>query len=170
MLLPYFAYGSNLDHDRLEERLGAVDRSTARPARLLGHRLTFDKVSRTAGGAATFEPWPGAVVEGVLWDLGPGQFDVLDRIEGVPGHYRRTQLDVLVGPVRTTAWAYVAQPDRIRPGLRPTASYLGHLLRGGGWLSPAYLDRLQRVETDGVESDGVESDGVETDGVETDGW
>jgi gamma-glutamylcyclotransferase (GGCT)/AIG2-like uncharacterized protein YtfP len=149
VLLPYFAYGSNLDHDRLESRLGEVDRSSARRARLEGHRLTFDKLSRTAGGAATVEPRPGAVVEGVLWDLLPGQLDALDRIEGVPVHYRRRRVDVVVGSAATAAWAYVAHPDRVRSGLRPTAAYLGHLLRGEHWLSPAYLDRLRGVETDG---------------------
>lgn len=154
----YFAYGSNLDHARLVERVGPVDLARATSARLVGHRLEFSKRSRTAGGAATVHPDPGGVVEGVLWTLTQRQLRRLDEIEGVPDHYWRVRVGLEVsgpvgGPAEDTGgavagWTYVAHPDRVVAGLRPTAAYLGHLLRGDRWLSGAYLDRLRAVETD----------------------
>jgi hypothetical protein len=79
----YFAYGSNLDHAQMRHRCpGAV--RVAR-ATMSGYRLAFTGYSRTwQGPVATIIPEPGALVEGVLYRLAPGELRVLDRYEGHP--------------------------------------------------------------------------------------
>ena len=41
MKVKYFAYGSNMDKTRMEERVGSC--STPQPARLKGYKLVFNK-------------------------------------------------------------------------------------------------------------------------------
>ncbi len=109
----YFAYGSNLDPDRMGDRCpGAHDR---RPGRLRGHALHFNKLSleRDGTGYANVEP-AGAddVVEGALYTLTKTDLLRLDRVEGYPAHYTRRLLAVEEADgTRVAAWVYLATPD-----------------------------------------------------------
>ena len=75
-----FAYGSNLNRDRMADRC-----PTAEPlgtAVLLDHRLVFRH-------GADLEPHAGATAVGVVWRLGPDDMIALDHYEGFPGLYRK---------------------------------------------------------------------------------
>ena len=62
----YFAYGSNLDPERLRRRVG--DWSDCRRAELEGWRLRFsDRVQSEGGGGAVVEPSEGGVVHGAVF-------------------------------------------------------------------------------------------------------
>ena len=139
----YFAYGSNMNPARVAERgLAVVE---ARSARLPNFRLTFDKASREhvgVGHAAIL--WaPGEVVEGVLYELRtPAEILKMDPFERAPWNYGREVVEVSTDRGLSWSWTYFANAAVLRPGARPTAAYLAHLLAGREFLSAAYLNRL----------------------------
>jgi len=145
----YFAYGSNMDAERMKKRVGRL------PDRISGAlrnwRLEFNKASKDVPGAgfANIAPCLGEGVEGVLYLLSDEELQELDRHEGVPHHYKRHQVCVErqgTGKV-VTAVTYVANSGKVRSGLKPTRKYLNHLLAGADCLSEEYVRRLQAVET-----------------------
>lgn len=151
----YFAYGSNMDADRLfTKRLEpeGVARGERVAGRLDGWRLGFNKPSRLAErkgqGAGNILEEPGSAVFGTLNLLPPAGFDVLDVHEGVAGgHYERRTLPVVRLDTGATveAIAYVAL--LVGEGLRPTREYLGHLLAGRDLLPADYWERLAATPT-----------------------
>jgi len=42
---------------------------------------------------------------------------------------------------------YIAQPNMIEEGLKPTKEYLAHYLEGKDLLSPEYYGMLKNIET-----------------------
>ncbi|QUP56933.1 gamma-glutamylcyclotransferase (plasmid) [Ralstonia syzygii] len=148
----YFAYGSNMSRSRLTERLsrygeGLLER---RPGVLDGYRLAFNKVSSQHDwvGFANIVPMVGARVEGTLNAMHPRALDALDAIELVPHHYRRASVlvtDAATGAL-VPAFTYVANPDMVRPNLKPTRDYLAHLLAADDVLPVTYLDDVRAVE------------------------
>ena len=157
LLLPvgynwHFAYGSNMNLDRMRDRIG--EGGAAYATRQLGivwdHALCFDKPAQNKKGVgyATIHPDPGSRVEGVLIALRPEAFDDLDRHEGYPRHYRRKKVQVHPsGGEAVTAVAYVATRPVKTGGLKPTREYLTHLLAGRDVLSAEYLRRLENWPT-----------------------
>jgi len=143
----YFAYGSNMNPERMRER--GVAFSSREPGRLPGHRLAFNKRGSTlprGAGYANVVPDGSGAVEGALYRLDPADLAALDACEGWPEHYRREALEVeRADGSRVTAVVYVAQPRWTRAGLRPTREYLDHLLAGRDVLSPEYGQRLAAV-------------------------
>jgi cation transport regulator ChaC len=93
-LLPYFAYGSNLDADQMRAR--CPDAEPLGRAMLGGYRIAFAGSSqRWHGGAvATLLPARGSNVSGVLYKLSAESFATLDRFEGHPDVYVRVRVRV----------------------------------------------------------------------------
>ncbi|MEZ5560780.1 MAG: gamma-glutamylcyclotransferase family protein [Pseudomonadales bacterium] len=146
MILTYFAYGSNMNPDRVAERGLLVQR--AESARLPGYRLLFDKTSNQHPGVGHANvAWaPEAEVEGVLyWLAAPDEIVKMDRFERTPVNYSRevVQVHTAAGPV--PSWTYFANPAVRRAGLKPPRSYLRHLLAGAAYVSPGYLAMLEAV-------------------------
>jgi gamma-glutamylcyclotransferase len=148
----YFAYGSNMNEAHLSARLARFGETLLdrRPGILHGYRLTFNKVSSQHDhiGFANIEPADGSDVEGTLNAMHPHALDALDSIELVPHHYRRASVlvrDAATGRL-TPAFTYVANPEMVRPNLKPTRDYLAHLLAAADVLPGAYLDRVRAVE------------------------
>jgi len=143
----YFAYGSNMNRQRVGERGLAVVRAEA--ARLAGFRLVFDKHSpaHQSTGHANITYEPGEAVEGVLyWLAGPGEIVKMDRFERSPVNYSRDVIEVHTASGRVCSWTYFANPAVRRPGLLPPRSYLIHLLAGRPFLSDAYFLKLAAWE------------------------
>ena len=158
MVARYFAYGSNMNPERVRER-GIVFEHAA-GARLEGYTLVFDKTSRAHAGLghANVMPARGQVVEGVLyWLASADEIGKMDRFESTPVNYSREVVHVRVealdlpagheleAPESTplvTTWTYFANPAVRRPDLLPPRSYLNHLLAGRPFLSEAYYERL----------------------------
>jgi cation transport regulator ChaC len=138
----YFAYGSNMDPVQMEYR--GLEVLTAGPARLHGYRLafSFDASSRWLGGAADIVQEEGAVVEGVLYDLG-NDIEVMDPWEGAPDWYRRIAVTVETSDGTVPAWTYEVV-DKL-PYQAPSEGYIGKMIlaaRQHG-LSPGYVDSLR---------------------------
>ena len=149
----YFAYGSNMSALRLfEERLkpegvGAGERIAGR---LDGWRLAFNKRARmpNGAGAGNIVPASGEVVHGTLNLLPAKGFEVLDRCEGVAGgHYERRIVPVLRGDTGASVEAITYVALLTGEDLRPTRSYLAHLLAGQDLLPTDYFRRLSETLT-----------------------
>lgn len=117
----YFAYGSNMNPDRMQERCpSATPLATAwlPDWRLrIGHR-----------GVATIEPAESWITWGGLWNIATDEIPSLDAAEGVTaGYYQPREIDVhTVSGVRR---ARVCIEPFDRPGA-PRPGYLQHLTIG----------------------------------------
>jgi gamma-glutamylcyclotransferase (GGCT)/AIG2-like uncharacterized protein YtfP len=142
----YFAYGSNMNPQRVAARGLRFDRVCG--AALDDVRLAFDKQSPEYPGCGhanlSFER--RSRVEGVLYRLRDGEeIAQMDAFERTPINYSRDIVVVTVDGTRVAAWTYFANPSVTRAGLRPERAYLEHLLAGQPYLSPHYFERLNRV-------------------------
>jgi len=96
-MIRYFAYGSNLSPREMETvtrhaRFYAL-------ARLPDHALDFTRMSqRRGGGVADIVPRRGSDVWGVVYELPESALPDLDRKEGAPSAYRRTDVQVEMEP------------------------------------------------------------------------
>jgi gamma-glutamylcyclotransferase len=90
---------------------------------------------------------PGQQVEGILVELGEAELERLDSIELVPHHYVRRQVMVRDGGDQSpiSAHVYLAQPDWIKPQLRPLRAYIDNLLGGADLLSAGYVESLRAL-------------------------
>lgn len=80
--IKYFAYGSNLCINRLRDRVETTSAplTTGTPYTLLNYKLVFNAGIQSF---ANIEYRVGERVEGVLYDLTPGQLKELDRYEAL---------------------------------------------------------------------------------------
>lgn len=139
----YFAYGSNMNPERVRQRGLLFDRVEG--ARLRGYALGFGKQSRDHAGSghAHIERAPDDVVEGVLYLLaGPEEIRKMDPFERAPINYSRDVVIVETAVSRVPAWTYFANPAVMASNLRPRREYLAHLLEGRPYLSSGYFSRL----------------------------
>lgn len=125
----YFAYGSNLDINRLQSRIGKVvnlGRSFLR-----GWTLVFNAGANMQCYAnIIFTGNHLDVVEGVVYQLSARQIKILDGYEGAPGLYTRMierykgkdlQVYVSINP------QYTQQQVK---NILPSLEYLGYMMRG----------------------------------------
>ena len=142
--IEYFAYGSNMNPERMKQRIGWMP--PLRAAILKDYQLLFDKQSKD-GGKANIRPHAGSFVEGVLYLLEEKDLLELDLFEEVAdGHYSRDLIEVMTeseGLCRVVT--YIAQ--KTGPETPPTRAYLDHLLAGRDLLSPKYLKNLEKLKT-----------------------
>ena len=123
----YFAYASNMLRAQIKQRVGGAKEEKC--ARLDDYELNFDKVARAGTGAANITIVPGKVVWGVLYRLSEQQMKVLDRFEGVPAHYRRSEVNVIdTEGNKIAAQVYLAR--KVRKGLKPDRLYLQRIVQG----------------------------------------
>ena len=161
MVARYFAYGSNMNPQRVKDR--GIRYQLAMGAVLDGYALVFDKTSRNHAGLghANLVVAPAARVEGVLYWLDErDEIRKMDKFEHAPVNYSREIVRVRIHPNEiapgvgeglvsgddgsgtATTWTYFANPAVRRPGLLPPRSYLKHLLAGEAFLSADYYQRL----------------------------
>lgn len=148
MRIKYFAYGSNMNPNRMEYR--GADIYSMRPAVLNGFELVFNKLSSSTPGEgfANIQKKEGSVVEGILYETTLKGIRNLDHYEKYPREYDRTLFGLShSGSENIIAFAYIAQPGRIAPYLKPRRNYLNHLLRAEGYLSADYFARLSSIIT-----------------------
>ncbi len=139
----YFAYGSNMNPDRVEQRGLGFERAVG--GRVSGLGLRFNKQAKEHPdcGHANLVYAPGEVAEGVLYRLVTDDMIWrMDPFERAPVNYSRECIVVqsAAGPV--VSWVYFANAAVQRNGLLPSREYLGHLLAGQPFLSAAYHARL----------------------------
>ncbi len=147
----YFAYGSNMDTKRLEERVGINNVQLTGKAILKGYELKFNKIKSDGTTAANVMPFKFSNVEGLLFEFDPSNSTVLeklDRYEGVATKdYRRKLLGIEIDGIEVLAYVYVAYPNKIREGILPSKDYLSHLLCAKDYLSEAYYSKLVNQKT-----------------------
>ncbi|MBB3046145.1 gamma-glutamylcyclotransferase (GGCT)/AIG2-like uncharacterized protein YtfP [Litorivivens lipolytica] len=140
----YFAYGSNMNPERMRARGLAFTRFEA--GRLSGFRLSFNKRAHNKTGIAyaNISRDPDGLVEGVLYQL-EGDIQVMDPFEGTPVRYSRELFAIETAVGVTWAWVYVANPAYIADALSVEENYLNHLLSAGELLSEAYRQQLAQL-------------------------
>ena len=139
----YFAYGSNMNADRVAERGLEVVNAVA--GQLADYDLVFNKMSRdhVGVGHANIQFRRGAVTQGVLYELAAvEEIFKMDPFERAPWNYGREVVQIGHDRGSTWAWTYFANPAVIRPDLSPPLEYLDHLLAGREFLSRDYVDML----------------------------
>jgi cation transport regulator ChaC len=142
----YFAYGSNMNPERMAQRGLAV--VAALPGWLDNMTLRFNKRARREPlcACANIAWLPGSRVEGVLYQLADEQqIALLDPYEGTPRYYSRERFPVHTPQGVKNGWVYVANPANIDDNLLPMRWYLNHLLCGKPFLSAEYYRWLQQV-------------------------
>ncbi|GBC95531.1 hypothetical protein HRbin16_01321 [bacterium HR16] len=142
----YFAYGSNMNTKQLSCRIGR-QKVTSRVGYAPDHELVFNKLSRDGTGYANIQPKRDGIVYGVLYQLTEEELKKLDESEGVPKHYRREKIEVvLIEGGKVEADTYIAV--RIQDGLRPRADYLKRIIEGAKehGLPGDYIQKLERVD------------------------
>jgi len=146
-MICYFAYGSNMDPDRMHKR--GVAFASRRSGILKDHTLVFNKTSSNALlGYANIVPEAGSRVEGIVYALHDADIHKLDAYEDYPVQYGRIPMEIfLEDGAKVICFVYVARSDRVKEGLKPSASYLAHLLKGRDCLSEAYFNQLLGVQT-----------------------
>lgn len=139
----YFAYGSNMNPQRMRAR--GLQFSEALGGRLAGYELCFNKRAHDRPGTAyaNIRHCRASVVEGVLYRLqAADEIFKMDPFEGTPVLYSRERMPVLTARGVLPGWVYVANPAWRSEGLRPTRAYLEHLLAGREFLSDSYWRAL----------------------------
>ena len=144
--LYYFAYGSNMNPERVKAR--GLNYSQVLSGQLSGYELSFNKYSANReGSAANITKQENAVTEGVLYLLPEAeQIIAMDPFEGFPDHYTRELLSIATKSEPVKAWVYIANQRFIRANLLPPRWYLNHLLAGKQFLTHPYYVRLKKVD------------------------
>jgi hypothetical protein len=72
---------------------------------------------------------------------------ILDRYEGHPNHYERIKVIARMDNEESVeAVTYIAKPDKVKDGLKPSREYLNHLLKECDLLSEEYCRKLRKWE------------------------
>ena len=133
----YFAFGSNLNFTDLKywcqkkKESMPLGRSLGQ-ARLPDMELGFNysSISRE-GGVLNVRPRRGQLVEGMLFEIDPSAWPVLDRKEGHPTCYQRVPIHVFddSGAI-VQAWTYMVTPEKFEDFVQPTQEYV-EVVRAG---------------------------------------
>jgi hypothetical protein len=131
-MLRYFAYGANIDPDRMAARVPGV--GLVGPGSVPGWQLEFTVRDREwGGGVANIRPAPGGRVWGVVWEADDEAFAVLDTYRGDAGGQRREPLDVDLAEATDgdadPVPAFTFRVHQIANYVKPTALYVAHLRR-----------------------------------------
>jgi gamma-glutamylcyclotransferase len=144
-LLCYFAYGSNMLHQRLRARVPSAEPLAI--GELDGYRLAWHKVGRDGSGKCDVVsvPDPAAIVHGVLYEIAAEHKPALDAAEGLHRGYALEWFSVRAGGVERQAFAYVA--THVDPALQPYSWYHALVVAGARQhgLPASYLQRLHAV-------------------------
>lgn len=144
MISHYFAYGSNMNPQRMLARGIAFTDAVA--ASLKEFELCFDKraLGKPRVAHANIRHCLAAEVEGVLYSLAdPEAIGQLDHFEGTPVRYSREVYAVHTRRGIVYAWVYVGNRALLADGLLPERSYLQHLLAASSHYSNDYRLRLE---------------------------
>jgi gamma-glutamylcyclotransferase (GGCT)/AIG2-like uncharacterized protein YtfP len=122
------AYGSNLDPERMRDRVGEVPE--AKVGFIENFKLVFNKKSLDST-RANIRFSPGARAPAVVYLLNNEQILKLDTCEKEPDHYLRVAMvfgsEVEKGPL---VQGYIANPDRLTWESPPLKAYLKYIRKG----------------------------------------
>jgi hypothetical protein len=129
----YFAYGSNLNPQRMEKR-GVKPRFIAR-AKAHNYSLTFLNTGKDQPGVAGLLNHSGAENEGVLYLVTDEELATLDFFERVPSAYIRYPCQISVtlgnnGRIYIPRLSVITYQSLYQTPSPPEKAYLDHLLKG----------------------------------------
>jgi len=144
----YFAFGSNMDPDRIKLRLKKFPQLTklipdAKCVRLPGYRFAFNKYStEDHTGKANIIQDNESEVWGVLFRINEDALEILKELEG---GYEDKILHVFSNDVKYEAVTFIAK--KIHNGLKPTPRYLNYILGGANHykLPPKYIVDIEKL-------------------------
>lgn len=146
VLVPVFAYGSNLSRKRIELRVGEVE--VLGIARLTGHEFRFHKAGRDGSAKAdAFETGRASdVVWGVVYGMTEAAKRELDRYEGLGRDYLEREAVVVGVDGKMSVRVYHAHPSRIVASVRPFDWYRDWVVLGARAhrLPEEYIERIAR--------------------------
>lgn len=141
----YFAFGSNLNHYRLHQRIG--DFGTLGIACLTRHQLVFHKQGGDQSGKCTVVPHSNHDVWGVIYEINIEQKQKLDYFEGVGHGYTAVKYDLQHRGKTLNALLYQAQLDAMDDGLLPFEWYKAYVLSGAKYhqLPVEHIKHIERT-------------------------
>lgn len=149
MSVYYYAYGSNMDNERISRRIGQQTRRAG--AILNGWALAFNKQAYKNGlpvpgeGKGNIMPVRDKITEGILYEV---SLDQLKRLAGWEIGYQPVKVKVNLKDGRiVTATTFVAMEKYIGQSLKPTRDYLKHYWKGCRIISKEYCEMLHKVQT-----------------------
>ena len=115
----YFAYGSNMLTERLQDRVPSAEPVTT--AHLPGRTLRFHKRSQDGSGKCNLIDAleESVAVHGVLFQFATDDFSALDEAEHRGYGYKRCRVHPQTADGSVEAFAYVAQPAYVDDALLP---------------------------------------------------
>ncbi len=147
MSLNYFAFGSNMDKQRIIIR--KVEFTDMQKGIMKDWKLVFNKRSDEDGvGFANIVPEYGSTVEGIIYKVNENTIHTLEKKEGTPIHYhKKTMLVENSNKEFVDCMVYIANHSRTDNSIKPKKEYLNHLLEGKEFLSENYFSELKNTET-----------------------
>ena len=147
MCLYYFAYGSNMDKAQMKER--KIEFTQMFSGIMRNWQLVFNKQAHNKVGAgyANITPKESSLVEGIIYKINEESIGKLDKHEVFPTHYQRLEMLIESKGKLVKCTIYIANPTKIREGLKPEKCYLDLLLKGGKFLSKEYKSFLKKTPT-----------------------
>ncbi len=142
----YFAYGSNMLTERLQQRCPSARARMVAAAD--NWELGFCKRGQDGSGKATLFPATGCRVFGVVFDVDQSELPELDRFESAGKGYDRQddfQVSIADSEVSLEVMTYIARHASTDPSLRPYDWYL-NLVRAGVRQHALPLDYRARLE------------------------
>jgi len=124
----YFAFGSNLNHCRLHQRIGEYKKVGI--GYLADHKLAFNKCGGDGSGKCTVVLSAGNSVWGMICQINLMQKQQLDFFEGVGHGYDAVNMDVYIKDKTVNAILYQAMLDYHDDGLHPFDWYKDFVLSG----------------------------------------
>jgi gamma-glutamylcyclotransferase len=139
--LLYFAYGSNMDNDRLFSRIGSADKFDN--GTILGKKLLFNKLGQDGTGKANLINNDDGVVFGILFKVNESDLIKLDKFE--VGYERKTLKIKSENHGYITAISYLA--DSCKDFICPSKEYMDHIINGAYDMSLNYINYLKSINT-----------------------
>ena len=142
----YFAFGSNLNHYRLHQRIG--DYGTVGIGYLPDHKLAFNKRGGDDSGKCTVTASVSDKVWGAVCQLSLEQKKKLDYFEGVGHGYDAITTKIITHEKTVDAVLYQAQLDAMDDGLVPFDWYKEFVLTGAKYhnLPEEYILRIEKIK------------------------
>ncbi|KQC14526.1 MAG: hypothetical protein APR63_14040 [Desulfuromonas sp. SDB] len=143
----YFAYGSNMNLLRLQNRLGYTPKY--QKGVLDDYELIFNLTNKRIPGSAyaNIRKKAQSKVEGILYSISEEDFKKLDLYEAFPKHYIKIQVLVKNSHAVVNATTYIGNKDLLENNLKPTREYINYLLNPAVELSPEYYKKLSGYKT-----------------------
>lgn len=155
-MLRYFAYGANVDPERMTSRV--PEASLVGPGYVEGFGVEFTIRDRGwGGGVLNAREEAGARLWGVLYEGPEEAFAVLDTFQGDAAMLVKADVTVVTddGPVEAVTYRVVDIANYVRPSDR----YLTHMTRAmrAQGLPPEAVDAVLAADRDGTQGPSIVS-------------